>query len=112
MLVRVRCHRYALTSDISKAFLNIRIREEFRDYFRFLRFDDINKDNPEIVIKPFTSVLFGLKQSPYLLNATIPFHMEKFVADYAEIVIQFLRDLYMDDNVTVSYTHLTLPTKA
>ena len=100
MLVRVRCHRYALTSDISKAFLNIRIREEFRNYFRFLWFDDINKDNPEIVIKRFTSVLFGLKQSPYLLNATIQFHMEKFVADYAEIVIQFLRDLYMDDNVT------------
>ena len=76
LLIRIRCHKYALLSDISKAFLNIRIREEFRDYFRFLWFDDIYKDNPEIVIKRFTSVLFGLKQSPYLLNATIKFHME------------------------------------
>ncbi len=100
LLVRVRYFRYALTSDISKAFLTVRIQEEFRNFFRFLWIDDIRKEDPEIIVKRFTSVLFGLKQSPFLLNATINFHMNKYSDSYPEIVVQFLRDLYMDDSTT------------
>ena len=78
ILVRFRCYRYALTSDIKSAFLNIRVNEEDRDFLRFLWVDNITNPDPAIVIKRFTSVLFGLAPSPFLLNATVCTHMEKY----------------------------------
>ena len=99
IMVRFRCFKYALTSDIKSAFLNIRIKKEERDYLRFLWISDIHEDNPKIVVKRFTSVIFGVNSSPFLLNATIVTHMEKFVK-YQDVVNTFLRDLYVDDSVT------------
>ena len=74
IMVRFRCFKYALTSDIKSAFLNIRIKKEERDYLRFLWISDIHEDNPKIVVKRFTSVIFGVNSSPFLLNATIVTH--------------------------------------
>ena len=99
IMVRFRCFKYALTSDIKSAFLNIRIKNEERDYLRFLWISDIHEDNPKIVVKRFTSVIFGVNSSPFLLNATIVTHMEKFVK-YKDVVNTFLRDLYVDNSVT------------
>ena len=41
VLLRFRCHQYALTADIEKAFLQIEIREEDRDKLRFLWLRDV-----------------------------------------------------------------------
>ena len=71
---------------------------------RFLWVSDILKDNPEIIIKRFTAPLFGLNSSPFLLNMTIWTHMMKFSATDEEIVTKFLRDLYMDDNISGAQT--------
>lgn len=104
ILVRFRCFLYAITSDIKSAFLNIRVDESDRDFLRFLWVDDIEKEEPKIILKRFTSVIFGVISSPFLLNATIWYHMQKFVNEYPEIVLKFLRDLYMDDCVTGAQT--------
>ena len=98
ILIRFRARRYALVSDIKSAFLNIRIDQNDRDYLRFLWVQEVEKEEPEIVIKRFTSVLFGLKSSPFLLGATI--NMNKYKDINADIIEQFLNDLYMDDNIT------------
>ena len=50
----------------------------------------------EIVIKRFTSVLFALKSSPVTINH----HMNKYKDINADMIGQFLNDLYMDDNIT------------
>ena len=62
ILLRARCHKFLLVSDIQSAFLNIRVKETDRNFLRFLWIDDLEKDNPNVVIK---SVVFGLNCSPF-----------------------------------------------
>ena len=100
VLIRFRCWMYALISDIKSAFLQIRVDERDRDYLRFFWIDDISKEIPTVVVKRFTSVLFGLKCSPFLLGATLDHHATKYKNVNPEFVEMFLRDLYMDDNTT------------
>ena len=104
ILVRFRCFTYAVVSDIKAAFLNIRVDEKDRDFLRFLWVADINDENPELVAKRFTSVLFGLNSSPFLLNMTISTHMNKFLDTDEEVVVAFLRDIYMDDDLSGAQT--------
>ena len=104
ILVRFRCFKYALTSDIKSAFLNIRVNERDRDFLRFLWISDIHESDPAIIIKRFTSVLFGLNSSPFLLGMTIIAHMNKFSETDGNVVKVFLRDLYMDDSVMGAQT--------
>ena len=75
ILVRFRAYKYGLTSDIKAAFLNIREVEEDRDFLRFLWISNFVENEPEVVVKRFTSVVFGLNCSPFLLGATIKDHM-------------------------------------
>ena len=101
IVIRFRWNKVALTSDIKSAFLNIRVAEKDRDYLRFLWISDIfQEEDFEIIIKRFTSVLFGLNSSPFLLMSTVKTHMMQYINVNMEFVLQFLRDLYMDDSVT------------
>ena len=75
ILLRFRLQSIGITCDIEKAFLNVSIAPEDRDLLRFLWIDDITKDNPEIVIRRFTRVVFGVNSSPFLLNGTISRHV-------------------------------------
>ena len=88
ILIRFRACRYA--------FLNIRIDPSDRGFLRFLWVQDIEKQEPEIVIKLFTPVLFGLKSSPFLLKSTLNDHINKYKDINVYLVEQFLNDLYMD----------------
>ena len=65
ILLRARCHKFLLVSDIQSAFLNIRVKETDRNFLRFLWIGDLEKDNPNVVIKCSTSVVFGLNCSPF-----------------------------------------------
>ena len=87
----------ALTGDVEKAFLMVRITEEDRDVLRFLWVDDIVKFSPEIVILRFTRVVVGVSSSPFLLNATIKHHIEQYKGADPEFVEKFLRSIYVDD---------------
>ena len=60
-------------SDIKHAFLNVVIRDEDRDYLRFLWYDDPFSTEPNIIILRFLRVVLGIISSPFLLNATIKF---------------------------------------
>ena len=86
ILVRFRCFKYALTSDIKSTFLNIRVKEEDRDFLRFVWATDIINSDPTFIIKRFTSVLFGLNSSPFLLGMTIIVHMSRHSETYKEVV--------------------------
>ncbi len=69
-LLRFRVHATAVTADIEAAFLQIGIREDDRDFLRFLWFDDISKDKPSIVQYRFCRLVFGLTCSPAILGET------------------------------------------
>ena len=98
-----------MRSDIKAAFLNIRIVEEDRDLLRFLWIGNIEENEPEVTVKRFTSVVFGLNCSPFLLGATIKYHVKKyFNRDFnSEIVDHFLQDLYTEDSISGTQTEVT-----
>lgn len=70
-----------------------------RDVLRFLWVDNANKDSPEVTTLTFRRVMFGVSASPFLLNATIKYHIERYQAEDPEFVSQFLRSIYVNDVV-------------
>ena len=99
ILIRFRSYRVALTADIEKAFLMISVRPSDRDVLRFLWYDDVQSGEPKIIVLRFTRVVFGVSSSPFLLNATVQHHLEKFSSVYPDLVSRILRSLYVDDLV-------------
>lgn len=78
LLIRFRAYKVALIADVEKAFLMIAIDEKDRDVLRFLWIDDVTKEEPKIRAYRFTRVVFGVSASPFLLNATVKYHLESF----------------------------------
>ena len=70
VLLRFRRWQISLTSNITKAFLQICVRREDRDVHRFLW-----KHDDRVRTIRFTRVPFGNKNSPFLINATIKHHL-------------------------------------
>ena len=100
ILLRFRTHKIAMAADIEKAFLMVSVRKEVRDVLRFLWVKDLKSDVPEVTVLRFIRVVFGVSASPFLLNATIKHHMQKYSTEYPELVNLFMRSIYVDD---VSY---------
>ena len=100
ILLRFRHHRVALTADIEKAFLMISVAEHDRDVLRFLWVNDIAKYPPEICTLRFARVVFGVSSSPFLLNATIKYHLEQCLDSYPDLVPNMIESTYVDDIVT------------
>ena len=76
LLLRFRVYPVAVVADIEKAFLMIQVAEEDRDVLRFLWVKDLTTEPPEIIELRFARVIFGVSSSPFLLNATIKYHLE------------------------------------
>lgn len=90
MLIRFRRWKVALIADISKAFLQIRVRREDQDVHRFLwNFNGTRR------IMRFDRVPFGNKSSPFLLNATIRHHLAS--CSSTKTVRELQDNLYVDD---------------
>ena len=71
----------------------IAIAKQDRDVLRFLWFDDVTLDEPAMIELRFTRVVFGVSSSPFL-NATIKYHLEKFITTHFETVTSILQSIY------------------
>ena len=100
LLLRFRIHKVAVTADIEKAFLMVAVAEEDRDVLRFLWYDDVFSEQPEIIQLRFARVVFGVTSSPFLLNATVRHHLEQYKDTYPELVEKLIKATYVDDIVT------------
>ena len=87
-------HIYGMVADVRQAFLNIEIDEKDKNFVRFL-FVDPDEENKLIVYR-FNRVCFGLTSSPFLLNATIKYHMNTLKHE-PEFTEKTKRDIYVDD---------------
>ena len=99
ILLRFRVHEVALTADIEKAFLNIEIDPEHRNFVRFLWVKDLNKENLEVMELRFARVVFGVNSSPFILNATIRHHLNTCLPVDSTLARELLKSLYVDDQV-------------
>ena len=89
LLMQFRAYKVPLMSDVEKAFFMIAIDEKDRDILRFLWVDNAIKDEPEICAYRFIRVVFGVSSCPFLLNATVRYHLES-LQDTNETVVKKL----------------------
>lgn len=92
-------HRIAVVADIEKAFLIIAVSQRDRDALRFLWVRDLKKHPPEVCVYRFARVVFGVACSPFLLNATLHQHINKYQSTHPDLVNQLNRSIYVDDVV-------------
>ena len=97
ILLRFRLYRVAVTADVEKAFLMVSVAEEDRDVLRFLWVDNISSPLPKLVTLRFARVVFGVSSSPFLLNATLQHHIERYTSSDPSFVDTFIRSIYVDD---------------
>ena len=100
ILLRFQTPRIALTADMERAFLQIGIDKQDQDALRFLWYDDVTKPQLEILTLKFTRVMFGLLPSPFLLNATIRHHLNKYASTHPDLVKRISESMYVDDVVS------------
>ena len=82
VLIRNRMCPVTLTRDLKQALLQIRIQKEDRDALRFHWIKSIKSNDIEML--RFTSAIFGMGESPFLLNGTIKEHLTTSKQRYPE----------------------------
>ncbi|GBN56721.1 hypothetical protein AVEN_162907-1 [Araneus ventricosus] len=95
VLLRFRIFTVVFCGHIEKAFLMIGIAEDDRRYLRFLW--STNDKGKEYVVLQMNRVLFGSRCSPFLLRATIRYHVRKYLERYPDCVDMLDNKLYADD---------------
>ena len=98
VLIRGRFNPVAITGDIKKAFLQVRIRPEERDALRFHWLKNI--ETKEVETLRFTRALFGLGPSPFLLGGVIEQHLDTWIPKQPEIVREIKKNMYVDDLIS------------
>ena len=94
VLVRQRSYPVAVTGDLKKAFLQVRIKASDRDALRFHWRKD---EHSKLETLRFTRALFGLTSSPFLLGGVIECHLETWETRAPEVVTELRKNLYVDD---------------
>ena len=97
ILLRFRAYKIGLAADIEKAFLNIAVDKDQRDLMRFLWIENLEDEEPKIIVFRFASVLFGMSCSPFCLNATLDFHVRQYYKENIDMAEKVIRAFYIDD---------------
>ncbi|XP_053374038.1 uncharacterized protein LOC128546747 [Mercenaria mercenaria] len=100
MLLRFRIQHVAVVADIEKAFLQIGLQSNQRDVTRFLWLRDFEKpifDADNIQEYRFCRVPFGIISSPFLLGATVDYHLESYNDEIAE---KLRNNIYVDNVIS------------
>ncbi|XP_044755059.1 uncharacterized protein LOC123314012 [Coccinella septempunctata] len=105
MILRFRLDKIGITADIRKAFLQIGLQENDRNFLKFLWYDK----NGKIKIYRHARVVFGVTCSPFLLGAVLEFHLQETLREsihegnsYSpEVISKLLKSFYVD-NILIS----------
>lgn len=97
VILRFRLWKYGLLADIKKAFLQISIHPDFRDYLRFLWQENSSK---KMKIYRHRRLVFGLTCSSFVLAALINEILATAPPDYQATAKQLKNANYVDNCVT------------
>ena len=97
IMIRARMSANLLLGDIEKAFLQIGVRQQDRDAFRFL----FNINNKEEHLR-FARLPFGVEASPFLLGATLGHHYDQQPVEFTETVAALKDNTYVDNIMKTS----------
>ncbi len=96
MMLRFGERKVGVCADIRKAFQMIKVRQEDQQFQRILWWE--NQSCDKVVIYQHQRVVFGITSSPFLLGASIKYHLgnitDKIIAQKLE------RSFYVDNLVT------------
>jgi len=95
--MRFRVHEVVITAKIQKAFLDVEIDPEHRDFLRFLWVDDINKESPEGKLLRFVRVVFDVNSRSipsFLMLLRHPVNTCR--PDDSALAKELLKSLYVD----------------
>ena len=76
------------------------VEEADCDVLRFLWVKNFKRETPEFKIYRFTRVVFSVSSCPFLLNATIQFHLEGYLKTNKVHMRRLLCCTYVDDIIT------------
>ena len=97
ILLKFRSYPIGIVADMEKAFHQIVVSPKDRNMLRFLWFDDIGKQNPQIIQYRFCRLVFGLTPSPAILNKTIHHHDTCYLLTEPVIAKILASGFYVDD---------------
>ncbi|GFS45503.1 uncharacterized protein TNIN_382121, partial [Trichonephila inaurata madagascariensis] len=92
-----------VVADIRRAFLQIGLSELDRPYLKFLWWEEGDPAKPKVF--QHRRVVFGLSCSPYLLGATIRFHLQNVPHNFEKTAALLLESFYVDNCVTSVDNH-------
>ena len=98
ILTKSRFRPILLCADIQKDFLQMLIRESERDVLRFHWVDSLESKIIEIL--RFTRFVFGITQSPFILEGSLKKHFENYRDSLEKLIKIIKNDIYVDDLVT------------
>ena len=103
LLIRFRIFPIGIVADIEKAFLNVGLQNHERDVTRFLWLKNPVKPtlDSNLQVYRFCRVPFGVISSPFLLGATIAYHLRSSDNPIARVLEQ---DIYVDNLITGANT--------
>jgi len=97
ILIRFRLYPIRFVSDIEKAFLNIQLEENDRDYTKFLWLSDPADPDSDFNVYRFKAILFDAVSSPFILNAVMKTYLE---SEPNTMTKDLLDNIYMDNLVS------------
>ncbi|MCP3665660.1 MAG: DUF1759 domain-containing protein, partial [Gammaproteobacteria bacterium] len=104
VLLRSRVAPILMLSDIEKAFLQVGLLESDRDLTRFFWLRDFTQPpfGENVIVYRFCRVPFGVISSPYLLAATIRYHLSNVSTELAN---EIRKNIYVDNVMIAVKNH-------
>ena len=97
ILLKFRAYPIGIVADVEKAFHQIVVAPKDRNMLKFLWYEDIGIQNPQIIQYQFCRLVFGLTPSPAILTETIQHHVTRYLLVEPEICKILASGFYVDD---------------